>query len=174
MTAIFAEDILSAVTREQCQRLSELAAEKVVIELGAQFGRSTIALASTALRVHSVDWHLGDCHAGMTDSLPKFVDNLSRYKLRSKVIVHIGRNEDVLPLLKDNSFDMAFIDSFHEKDAVEKDIALVMPLLRTPSTLVFHDYEHPMFPGVTVAVNNFASGQNKAVVRCGCMGIVSL
>src|ERR1043166_1513994 len=151
---ILAADIPSGVTPRECEKLSELAQGKAVIELGSHFGRSTIALASTAAIVHAVDWHMGDGHAGMNDSLEIFVKTLTRYKVREKIVVHVARFETLFPLLKEKLFDMAFIDAFHEREAVEKDTAAVLPLLKPGATIAFQDYGQPVF-GVTPAVDGF-------------------
>lgn len=151
-----AHDVPSGVTPRECEKLAELARGKVVIEMGSHFGRSTIALASTAAMLHAVDWHMGDGHAGLNDSLPIFVQNISRYKVRDRVTVHVARFETLFPLLKGQIFDMAFIDAFHEREAVEKDTAAVLPLLKSKATIAFHDYGQPIF-GVTQAVDGFVS-----------------
>lgn len=172
MGYIFASDIPSAVSDAQCKRLGQLAQGKVVLELGAQYGRSTIALASTALRVHSVDWHLGDAHAGMLDSLPTFIANISRYGLRQNIITHVGRNESVLPALASGTFELVFIDSFHEKEAVTRDISLVLRLLKRPAVVAFHDYGQAAFPGVTEAVDAFRKDMKSDIELVESMAII--
>jgi len=151
-----AADVPSGVTPRECERLADLARGKTVIEMGSHFGRSTIALASTAAMLHAVDWHMGDGHAGLNDSLPIFVQNLSRYKVRDKVTIHVARFETLFPMLRERLFDMAFIDAFHEREAVEKDTAAVLPLLKPKAVIAFHDYGQPIF-GVTPAVDGFAA-----------------
>jgi len=155
----FAEDILSAVSRNECQKISDLARGKVVLELGSHFGRSTVALASTAAKIHAIDWHLGDGHAGHSDSAPIFIANLTKHGVRDKVVVHVGRFEDILQLFKEKIFDFCFIDAFHTKEAVLKDANAVFPLMKAGAVIAFHDYGHPAF-GVTEGVKEFA--QSKA------------
>lgn len=173
MSFIFAEDIVSAVDLEECRRLSELAKGLVVLELGSQFGRSTVALASTAARVHAVDWHRGDAHAGMQDSLPEYVRNLERHKLRDKVVTHVGKNEEVLPIFAKRVFDMVFIDSFHERAAVEKDIHLVSPAMKLGAIFAFHDYGG-WYGGVTEAVNAFAATHRATIESVRSLAVVRL
>jgi predicted O-methyltransferase YrrM len=171
---LFAEDVASAVSREECQRLSELAGDRVVLEVGSQFGRSTLAMASTATRVHAVDWHLGDKHAGFLDSLPELMRNLERYKLRDRVVVHVGRNEVVLPMLLGNLFDLAFIDSFHERAAVESDTAMVLRLMKPGGAIAFHDFGIDGFAGLTRAVEEFAGREGLKIDVVRTLAIVRL
>lgn len=174
LDCIFASEIMSAVSREECRKLADLAAGKCVIELGSQFGRSTVALASAASKVHAVDWHLGDGHAGVQDSLPGFMKNLSRYQFRRNVAVHVGRHEDILPFLAPRSFDFAFIDSFHEGPDVRRDIGLVLPLMKPNGTIAFHDYG-TTFPGVTGVVQEFARSRGASIENTvGSLAIVRM
>jgi len=159
MDFVFAEDVPSAVTRDECHKLAALAEGKAVLELGAHLGRSTIALCSTARIVHSVDWHLGDIHAGHMDSLPKFIQNLAVYKLRQKVVAHVGRFADVLPLFRSGLFDLAFLDGLHQTTAVEDDTRMILPLMKPGGIIAFHDYGQRQF-GVTEAVDRFVKSRN--------------
>lgn len=139
-SAIVLPHIPSAVTDGEGTALGELARGATVLEAGAHYGRSTVILASTAAIVHSVDWHGGDGQAGHGDSLPQFLENLDRYKVRDKVVVHLGRFETVLPALAPESFDVAFLDGFHDDDAVARDIRLLWPLIKPGGCLALHDY----------------------------------
>src|SRR4051812_22018569 len=104
---IFAEDIPSSVTVEEYAMLSHLARGKRVLEVGSYLGRSTVALASTAALVHSVDVH-APADAGLPSTVGMFVENLERYELRHKVAVHIGFSQLILPELRSGSFDLVF------------------------------------------------------------------
>lgn len=137
---IFAHDVPSAVTFSEAAKLACLARGLTVLELGAHYGRSTIALASTAAMVHSVDWCMGDPQAGHGDNLAALWANLVRYGVTEKVILHVGRFEAALPLLKPDSFDMVFIDGLHTEEALESNIALARPLVRLGGIWAFHDY----------------------------------
>jgi len=137
---LFAADVESAVTAAECRRLASLARGKIVLELGSWLGRSTIAIASTAATVHAVDWHRGDEHAGHGDTLQSFLLNLLRYGVRDKVVVHLGRFEDVGRVLRQQSFDVVVVDGLHTRRAVEADIALFLPILRPGGSFAFHDY----------------------------------
>lgn len=176
---VFAEDILSAVSREECAKLAQLARGKTVVELGSYFGRSTIALASVASVVHAIDWHKGDVHSGATDTLQVFLANLSRYGVREKVMVHVGRNDEIVPQLPREGFDLAFIDSFHEEKAVEADALLARPLVKRGGFLAFHDYgvvaSRDGVPfGVTSAVDAFVKREKLPLQVVRTLAVVRL
>lgn len=177
--AIYAEDVPSSLSIEQSARLSQLARGKLVLEFGAFLGKSTIALASTATRVHSVDWHKGDAHAGYSNTLPGFLANLSRYGVRDKVVIHVGRNQEVAPIFQRGVFDLFFLDSFHERKAVEEDIILGRPLVKPGGYIAFHDYgariELAGVPfGVTEAVDAFVQKEKLSIELVGSLAIVKV
>lgn len=140
---IFAEDIESAVTRRECEALARYAEGARVLEVGSWYGRSTIALASSADRVYAVDWHYGDAHAGQRDTLQGFLANLERYGVRGKVIPVVGVVEDVAPLFASRVFDVVFLDAFHEEETVFQHLCLLEGLIQY--RLLVHDYEQVMF-----------------------------
>ena len=92
--------ILSAVTDAEAARLADLARDRIVLEVGSWYGLSTIVMARTAAMVHAVDWHRGDPHAGKRETLTTFWSNLERHDVRDKVVIHVGRAEVVLPMLR--------------------------------------------------------------------------
>lgn len=137
---IFPGEIPSSVSEQECEKLAELASNKIVLELGAWQGRTTVCIAQTAAVLHSVDWHKGDAHAGETQTLPHYLRNLHRYGLYDRVVTHIGRFETVLPALCEGYFDMVFLDGFHTYEAVKTDLHRALKVLRPGGVLVFHDY----------------------------------
>lgn len=145
-------DIPTSVSALEAFRLRDLAKDRTVLEIGSWRGFSTVTMAHVAARVHAVDWHIGDEHAGHDDSLPQLFDNLGRYGVRDRVVLHIGASWDVVPLFPAGYFDFAFIDGYHTTEAVQRDAELVLPRLRTGALLGFHDYADERF-GVTAAVD---------------------
>ncbi|HEY3182509.1 MAG TPA: class I SAM-dependent methyltransferase [Gaiellaceae bacterium] len=136
----FAPDVASSLTEAEANLLAELARGKVALELGSWFGRSTIALASTAERVHAIDSHGGDSHTGPLSTLSSFLRNLRRYGVRDRVVVHLGDVDEVARVLAPASFDVAFVDGLHTREAVERDAQLLRPLVRDGGVIAFHDY----------------------------------
>jgi predicted O-methyltransferase YrrM len=169
----FASDIVSAVSHAECEKLAELAEGKLVLELGCHFGRSTVALASVAKLVHAIDWHKGDMHSGIEDSAEIFLRNITRYKVREKIVHHMGRFEDVLPLFIPGVFDLAFIDALHTAEAVKADAQAVLPLLKPGGTMAFHDYGRHLF-GVTGAVDEFSRWIGRKVQVTESVAVITL
>jgi predicted O-methyltransferase YrrM len=176
---VFAQDIISAVTLEECQRLTDLARGSVVLEVGSWLGRSTVALASVARSLHAVDWHQGDHHAGFQNTLDAFLGNLTRYKMRDKLVIHLGKIEDVAPILNDGAFDVVFLDAFHSQEAVERDILLLKHKVKSGGALAFHDYGRERcyggIPfGVTQAVDAFVKRAGLAMEVTGTLAVVRM
>jgi predicted O-methyltransferase YrrM len=131
--------IPSAVTPRETTQLRSLARGGTVLELGAHFGYSTIALAQVAQIVHSVDWHQGDSMVGSMSSLEAYMGNLRRHAV-TNVVTHVGRFEDVLPLFRPGQFDGVFLDGEHDAASVERDTGLMVRLVRPTGWLAWHDY----------------------------------
>jgi predicted O-methyltransferase YrrM len=128
------------VSSAEAHRLIELARGSVVLEVGSWWGFSTVAMALVAERVHAVDWHLGDDHAGHDESLAPLMENLDRYGVRDRVVVHVGDAGVVVPMFPRGFFDLAFIDAFHTREAVARDADAVLPTVHVHGFIAFHDY----------------------------------
>lgn len=141
MITVVLPEIPSSLTETEGETLAELAADKVVLELGAWQGYSTVCMAQTARSLTSVDWHHGDEHAGHTSTLVPYLQNLQRYGLLQHVNVVVGRFENVLPLLQTGGFDLVFVDGQHDYESVSFDGGHALRLLRPEGgTIAFHDY----------------------------------
>lgn len=154
-------EIPSYTTVKQAQLLQKLATDKIVLEVGAFYGFTTVSMAQTARMVYSLDNHRGDIHLGRTDTLQPFIGYLQKYRVLPKVAILIGESTDILPRLQPLSFDLAFIDATHSYEAVKKDTDLVMPLVKQRGLIAFHDYEEPAShtAGVTQAVNEYLENE---------------
>lgn len=156
---IFAADVESEMSYAECERLAMLARGATVLELGAYLGRSTIALASTAAVVHSVDPHKGGPgHA--SDSLLRLLANLEVHGVREDVVIHVGLSTEVVPRFRAGSFDVVFIDAMHQRPDVDIDLALAVRCLRPGGWIAFHDYG---VKGVEVEGTWHAFGVTEAV-----------
>lgn len=171
MNYLFPLDIPSAVTDFECQTLHNLAENKIVLELGSFYGRSTIAMAQSANRVYSVDTHKGDNNTGPADTYPAFKDNLVKYNVVDRVFIYVGEFHAIGADLPIGVFDMCFLDGQHDYDSVVRDIALMQRIVKGDGILAFHDYTGPSDVdthfGVNRAVNELAAREGKAVSRLG-------
>ena len=168
---VIPEDIETAVSRVEAIYLAELARGGVILEVGAQFGFSTIVLAQTAKLVVSVDWHRGDDWNGWRPSLQIFMDNLARYGVLDRVVAVVARSEVALPVLW-APFDMAFIDGNHSFHRVLSDAKLSRMQMKRNAPFVFHDYLCPLTPEVKPAVDQFACGEQYVRRGPGSLAIV--
>lgn len=130
----------SAVSDAEAAKLQELARGRVVLELGAHYGFSTIVLGQVAKRLVSVDWHKGDSMAGRGDNFGVYRSNLTRFGLEDEVIQVAGRFDLVLPLFGPAAFELAFIDGEHDRASVIADTAAAMRCVVPGGKLAFHDY----------------------------------
>jgi SAM-dependent methyltransferase len=131
----------TSTTDDERAELARLAAGRDVLEVGSQYGATTIALASTARRVFAVDHHLGDPVSGQWDTLEDFIAELNRHGLRERVVPLVGRMEDVLPRLSAGSFEFVFVDSGKEtEDEIREQAAMASRVVAPGGTIAFHDY----------------------------------
>ena len=138
MTTVYAWDVPSSVTWEECRCLADLAEGRKVLEIGSWMGRSTIALASKAKSVVTVDWHEGDFYAGKEDTLPELKKNLHRYGVNNVEVI-VARIEDVAVDL-DTDFDLVFVDADHSEESAMAHYLIALYHVREGGLIVFHDY----------------------------------
>jgi SAM-dependent methyltransferase len=160
----YAESILSAVTHAECEQLAHLAVGARVLEIGSYYGRSTVAMASTAIIVHSVDPHMGGPPEAPS-TLAEFLANLESFDLRERVVVHVATTNELADILQSEVFDLVFVDAMHQRPEVDFDLALAARSVCRGGTIAFHDYGrdgvmvgdtwHPF--GVTEAVDEFVA-----------------
>jgi predicted O-methyltransferase YrrM len=132
--------IATFVTGDEIRELRRLATAKRVLELGSQFGYSTVQMGSVAERVYACDWHFGDPQAGARDTLVEWAGHTSSLRRSGRVIGLVGRFDAILPLLQPASFDLIFHDGFHEAEAVAWDVRMALPLLSWGGSICFHDW----------------------------------
>lgn len=123
---------------EEAAELKALAHGKLVLELGAWKGRSTVAFAETALHVVSVDRHQGIAEVGGEDSLPDYLDAVRGLENVSVVIADFGL---FVPNLG-RDFHLAYVDGDHDADSAERDALLACQHVRWDVGVVaFHDWD---------------------------------
>lgn len=147
------------MTLPEAAELGRLARDCVVLELGSFYGYSTIVMASVAVLVYSVDWHMGDDHAGPYETWDGFQANLIGYGVTDRVVAIRGRFEEEVPKLAANGVrvDGAFLDGHHSEESVTRDLGLALTLVKPGGWVAFHDYGrcaatgHPGFAITPVA-----------------------
>ena len=156
----FPGDVPGWLTQGEGEALAALATGRDVLEIGSYCGRSTVCMAQTAASLVAVDPFDGRATAAPRDTLPVFMENLSRYGVLSKVKAVVGTAESAVPDLAER-FDLAFIDGAHNRAAVLGDAAVATRALKPGGLLVFHDYGRPVDPGVTAAVGELLAAGAK-------------
>ena len=131
-----------AVTLPEAGELARLARGCTVLELGAFYGYTTIVMASVANLVYSVDWHMGDDHAGSYQTWDGYRANLAGYKVADRVVAIRGRFEEEVPLLAQRGVvcNGAFLDGHHSEESVTRDLGLALLVVKPGGWIAFHDY----------------------------------
>lgn len=125
------------LSEAEADQLAQLATGRTVLELGAWKGRSTVAMASTAAMVVSVDRHAPyEVHGERVDedSLP---DYLVAVRGLANIVAVLGEFT-VARMFSPDAFDLVFVDGFHDRDNVLHDLALARRF--TEATIACHDF----------------------------------
>jgi SAM-dependent methyltransferase len=168
--AWFPADCAGWLTINEGTELKRLAAGKVVLEIGAFCGRSTICLAQDAKQVYTVDTFDGRGTPAEGETRGTFTNNIARYGFSEKVTSIVGESETVLPKLP-HVFDLVFIDGSHDYESVTRDIELARGVLKQGGILAFHDFETNE-PGVTAAVNELCGEGGELLGVVGSLAVV--
>lgn len=148
-------EIPTALTTSEHKRLQELAAGKVVLEVGSLLGYSTVTLAQVAISVVSVDPHQGYPADDPRPTIGPFLQNLDDYRVRELVTVMVGTHNDVFRWLRPEAFDMVFIDCTGEFELTLDVMKKCQRLLWPKHVMCVHDCGHPDWPGAMAAVRAF-------------------
>jgi hypothetical protein len=120
------------------------------LEVGSWCGDSSLILATVARdfggQLFCVDWWKGNSGTELSDVASQqdvfgfFWRRMCHAGLEDCVIPLRGSSDAVLPILKENSFQMIFLDADHRYQQVKRDIAAAIPLLsRDKGILSGHD-----------------------------------
>lgn len=154
---IFPDDVPGWLQECEGRRLSELAAGRVVLEIGSYKGRSTICMAQTARVVHCIDWFRGDPGAGYGWFLPEFCEWTAKYNVTSNIVVHVGRTEDMAKVFSDGVFDLVFVDGAHDYLSVVKDLRFASIVCR--ELIAVHDEHYHDIRKATTEILGWTGGE---------------
>jgi hypothetical protein len=133
------KDIRGWLNGEEAEVLQRLTKDKVVIEVGSYFGRSTVCIADVARRVYSIDTHkaLGDGQTQFSSrtTWDEFKSNIKGY---TNIFPFVGESSYWLEIMP--KADVVFIDGMHKFLTVKSEILL---LRNKVDLFIFHDYNLP-------------------------------
>jgi len=92
-------------------------------------------------------------------------DNYYHFRYDSD-IVHKKLNLEYL-------HDFIFIDGWHTKEQLTKDLENYSPLIREGGVIACHDYNHPTFPDLTAVIDEFAA-KHQAKVNIGPLHFIHI
>lgn len=119
----------------ESQALAEVCRDKVVLELGAYKGRSTVCIAQVAKKVVSVDRHTGDTHTHSADTLPEYLRNIADYP---NVVPVIADFKLLDQMFTPGYFDVVLVDGSHTLEDATRDFELAK---RVGHTILAHDWD---------------------------------
>lgn len=120
------------------------------LEIGTFYGANLLSVAeSYALhpksKLYCVDpWiDYGDYPEykdKQTDIYSQFLKNIELCPYKSKINIHRGFSNDIIPTLDDEMFDIIYIDGNHEPEYVLEDAVLSFRKLKKDGIMIFDDY----------------------------------
>ena len=142
--------ISTSLTERETTTIQSFAWGGDVLEIGAGYGYSAIAMAMAANSVYSVDPH---------NLIPRsgdiMKDNIESYGVSEKITMDYRMSQSALPLLyyKGRRFQVIFIDGDHRLRPVIHDLVWAQLLVDAPGAIIIHDYQEVACPEVTDAVD---------------------
>lgn len=141
MEWVYPKDVEGWFPEREGIAYSRLGKNQVVLEIGSFEGRSTICVAQDAEVVHSVDHHIGDDDVGKgKNTLPQFMWNLEKYKVRKKVNIHVMDSGYIPRIFRPDLFGCVLIDGCHDTFHVRRDFASAKMLVKKDGFVAFHDW----------------------------------
>lgn len=68
--------------------------------------------------------------------------NISHSNHFSKIRVHRGFSDDIVPTFKDSFFDIIYVDGNHETEYVYRDAVMSLKKVKTGGFIIFDDYDN--------------------------------
>jgi len=141
--------------RELFRLAAECPAKKVIVEVGAYYGKSTIWLGGGSKKgnrskVYSVDWHRGDYEDKgdfrKMNTFPRFWRNIQKAGLELFIVPLVLKSEDLAKVF-DLDIGLLFLDADHRYFAIKRDFDMWVPKLSPGGWLCLHDVKAREGPG---------------------------
>ena len=111
-----------------------------MLEIGSYEGRSAVWFLENILTHPTCRLVCVDPFLDPTREM-RFDHNIKVCRAKDRVEKRRARSETVLPQLKESSFDLIYVDGWHDAPAVLFDAMLSWEILKPGGVLVFDDYE---------------------------------
>lgn len=164
---VFPFDVEGWLTPSEGVAIANVSEGKDVLEIGSYAGRSSICIARTAKSLTCVDYFDGRGTAVRKGTRDAFEHNIRKHGVEHKITVRHPNTK-----LPADAYDIAFIDGDHSKESVIADIEKACQSLRDGGLLVFHDYQSPVDPGVTEAVDELLASGAELLEQSGTVAVV--
>ena len=151
--------------------LKDLPEHPLIIDFGTGWGKSAVSLGLACPQGMVLTFDTGTVYV-----LHDNVKNLNEYALQVeenirksgvanvqhflKSSIEGNPQEFVIKFGKKTGIDVLNIDSDHDYEITKKEMRAWMPLVKTGGIIMFHDYEHPMCPGVGEAIHELCHYQD--------------
>ena len=148
----------------EAAELQRLCQDKICLEIGSFYGKSTVCIAEVAKSVLAVDtWQSAGDGQTQTGRLSEgiFDTFLNATWGYDNIKYIMGFSHDVVPALEGKQFDVVFIDATHSYEGVKKDVEISLPKLKDDGVFIFHDYT--TWRGVAEAVDELFKGLDGVV-----------
>jgi len=126
---------------------------KVVVELGAFHGRSTLVLSEAVLQTGG---RVTSCDAWPEEftSMEHYLSNLRRGTAMTRVDPVRGDFARAARMFDDNSVDLLFFDGRHDKNDDTRVLAAWLEKVKIGGWFLSHDYVNAMYPCVAEVVDS--------------------
>jgi predicted O-methyltransferase YrrM len=148
------------------------------LEIGTFYGANLLSVAKTYglhpdSKLHCIDpWEDYNDYPEYKCEQPKIYDTfMKNLNLlgddKSKIMVHRGYSNRVVPEFDDESFDIIYIDGNHEPEYVLEDAVLCFRKLKRGGILIFDDYGWGGPDLTQRGIDAFISGYHKRIRKLG-------
>ena len=93
-------------------------------------------------------------------------DDLNFFKGNNYYHIRKNSNEALYDLIHFNKRDFVFIDGLHTYEQLKLDLENYSKLIRKGGIIACHDYNHPTFPDLTIAIDEFVAKHKANLVIC--------
>lgn len=150
------------------------------LEIGTFYGANLISVANSYglhkdSKLYCIDpWEDYNDYSEYKNQQPTiystFQKNVENSGLKSKVIINRGYSNNEIPKLKDESFDIIYIDGNHEPSYVLEDAVLSFRKLKSNGVMIFDDYGWGGPELTQKGIDGFLSGYHKKLQYIGEKG----